>query len=132
MITKRKKALYMDDLFDIVEDETLSLDDSNNDDKNKEETKEEKNDTKPKKSMLEKYGENLTTKVYVTNPAIAREEEIEKTILTILFGIVGALALGIGMCFTMVWDRMVLGIIIGLIGILILLSLIPLTKGIKD
>ena len=55
-----------------------------------------------------------------------------KTILTILFGIVGALALGIGMCFTMVWDRMVLGIIIGLIGILILLSLIPLTKGIKD
>ena len=25
----------MDDLFDIVEDETLSLDDSNNDDKNK-------------------------------------------------------------------------------------------------
>lgn len=74
----------MDDLFDIVEDETLSLDDSNNDDKNKEETKEENIDTKPKKSMLEKYGENLTTKVYVTNPAIAREEEIEKTILTIL------------------------------------------------
>ena len=74
----------MDDLFDIVEGETLSLDDSNNDDKNKEETKEEKNDTKPKKSMLEKYGENLTTKVYVTNPAIARKEEIEKTILTIL------------------------------------------------
>lgn len=77
----------MDDLFDIVEDETLSLDDSNNNDidKNKkEETKEEKIDTKPKKSMLEKYGENLTTKVYVTNPAIAREDEIEKTILTIL------------------------------------------------
>lgn len=77
----------MDDLFDIVEDETLSLDDSNNNDidKNKkEETKEENIDTKPKKSMLEKYGENLTTKVYVTNPAIAREEEIEKTILTIL------------------------------------------------
>ena len=77
----------MDDLFDIVEDETLSLDDSNNNDidKNKkEETKEEKIDSKPKKSMLEKYGENLTTKVYVTNPAIAREDEIEKTILTIL------------------------------------------------
>ncbi len=80
----------MDDLFDIVEDETLSLDDSNNDDKNKkeedikEETNNNKIDEKPKKSMLEKYGENLTTKVYVTNPAIAREEEIEKTILTIL------------------------------------------------
>ena len=77
----------MDDLFDIVEDETLSLNDDTNNDYNKdikEETKEEKIDTKPKKSMLEKYGENLTTKVYVTNPAIAREEEIEKTILTIL------------------------------------------------
>ncbi len=73
----------MDELFDIVEDETLQLDDSNND-KNKETIKEVKINAKPKKSMLEKYGENLTTKVYVTNPAIAREEEIEKTILTIL------------------------------------------------
>jgi ATP-dependent Clp protease ATP-binding subunit ClpB len=35
-------------------------------------------------SVLEKYGENLTKKVYVTNPAIARDDEIEKTILTIL------------------------------------------------
>ena len=37
-----------------------------------------------KMSILEKYGENLTTKTYVTNPAIARDNEIEKTILTIL------------------------------------------------
>ena len=36
-----------------------------------------------KMSILEKYGENLTTKTYVTNPAIARDNEIEKTILTI-------------------------------------------------
>lgn len=55
-----------------------------------------------------------------------------KTGLTILVGVIGALALGVGMCFCMVWSKMVLGIMIGLIGILILLCLIPLTKGIRD
>lgn len=55
-----------------------------------------------------------------------------KTILTIIVGVIGALALGVGMCFSMVWGKMVIGIVIGLIGIVILLSLIPLVKGIKD
>ncbi len=55
-----------------------------------------------------------------------------KTILTIIVGVIGALALGVGMCFCMVWGKMVIGIIIGLIGIIVLLSLIPLVKGIKD
>ena len=55
-----------------------------------------------------------------------------KTVLTVAVGIVGALALGVGMCFTMVWDKMVLGIIIGLAGIVIFLCLIPLIKGIKE
>ncbi len=54
-----------------------------------------------------------------------------KAVLTVLVGIIGALALGVGMCFSMVWDRMILGVIIGLVGIVVLLSLIPLTKGIK-
>lgn len=55
-----------------------------------------------------------------------------KTILTVIVGIVGALALGVGMCFSMVWGKMVMGIVIGLIGIFILLCLIPLTKSIKE
>lgn len=55
-----------------------------------------------------------------------------KAVLTILAGIVGALAFGVGMCFSMVWGNMVLGIVIGLAGIAVLLCLIPLTKGIKD
>ena len=46
-------------------------------------------------------------------------------------GIVGALALGVGMCFSMIWGKMVVGIVVGLAGIVILLCLIPLTKGIK-
>ena len=55
-----------------------------------------------------------------------------KAILTIVVGIAGALALGLGMCFTMVWGKLVVGIVIGLGGVMVLLSLIPLTKGIKD
>ena len=55
-----------------------------------------------------------------------------KTLLTLLTGILGALALGIGMCFSMVWDKLALGIGIGLTGIVLLLCLIPLTQGLKD
>lgn len=55
-----------------------------------------------------------------------------KAVLTSVVGILGALALGVGMCFSMVWDKMAMGIAIGLVGIVILLCLIPLTKGIKD
>lgn len=54
-----------------------------------------------------------------------------KTVLTVIVGIVGALALGVGMCFSMVWNQMVMGVVIGLVGIVVLLSLIPLVKGIK-
>ena len=54
-----------------------------------------------------------------------------KTIGAILIGIVGALLFGVGMCLTMVWSNMVLGIIIGMIGIVVLLCLIPFIKGLK-
>ena len=55
-----------------------------------------------------------------------------KLVLTVVIGVVGALALGVGMCFSMVWGKMVMGIAIGLVGFVILLCLIPVTKGIKD
>lgn len=55
-----------------------------------------------------------------------------KAVLTVIIGVVGVLALGIGMCFSMVWGKMILGVVIGLLGIVVLLCLIPLTKGIKD
>lgn len=35
-------------------------------------------------SVLEQYGEDLTAKQYITNPAIAREEEIKRLIITLL------------------------------------------------
>lgn len=54
-----------------------------------------------------------------------------KMVFFVVVGILGTLLLGVGMCFCMVWSKMVLGIIIGMVGIVVLLSLIPLTKGLK-
>lgn len=54
-----------------------------------------------------------------------------KTVGLTLFGIAGALLLGVGMCLTMVWSHIIFGIIVGLIGIVALLSLIPMVKGIN-
>lgn len=48
-----------------------------------------------------------------------------------LIGIIGTLALGVGMCMTMVWSNMILGIVIGIVAIVILLCLIPFAKGLK-
>ena len=54
-----------------------------------------------------------------------------KMIGTVLLGIVGALVLGVGMCLTMIWSNMIIGIVVGIVGIVLLLCLIPLTKGLK-
>lgn len=54
-----------------------------------------------------------------------------KTLGTVALAVVGALLLGVGMCLSMVFGKMVLGIVIGLVGIVALLCLIPLTKGLK-
>ena len=54
-----------------------------------------------------------------------------KTIGTVVLGIVGAIVLGVGMCLVMVWGNLIWGIVVGLVGILLLLCLIPLVKGIR-
>ena len=54
-----------------------------------------------------------------------------KTVGAVAVGLIGALLLGVGMCLSMVFAKMVLGIVVGVIGIVVLLMLIPLTKGIK-
>lgn len=55
----------------------------------------------------------------------------KKTIGATIIGLVGAMLLGVGMCLTMVWSNMILGIIVGIIGIVVLLCLIPFIKGLK-
>ena len=52
-------------------------------------------------------------------------QSIENTVVGI------ALLLGVGMCLSMLFGKMVLGIAVGIIGIVVLLMLIPLTKGLK-
>lgn len=54
-----------------------------------------------------------------------------KTVGTVVLGVVGAITLGVGMCLIMVWNNLVWGIVVGLVGIVLLLCLIPLVKGIK-
>lgn len=55
-----------------------------------------------------------------------------KTIGAGLIGIAGALLLGVGMCLTMVWGRMVVGVVVGIAGIVVLLCLIPFIKGFQQ
>lgn len=54
-----------------------------------------------------------------------------KTIGAALIGIVGALLLGVGMCLTMVWSHMIVGIVVGIAGIVVLICLIPFIKGLN-
>ena len=54
-----------------------------------------------------------------------------RNLLFAIFGVLGALVLGLGMCFCMVWGNIILGTVIGLAGLVMLLALIPMTKGLK-
>lgn len=55
-----------------------------------------------------------------------------KAVATVALAVAGALVLGVGMCMTMVWQGlMIQGILVGTAGILLLLLLIPLCKGLK-
>ncbi len=55
----------------------------------------------------------------------------KKNLLFVVFGVLGALILGLGLCFCMVWEKIIPGTVIGLVGIVMLLMLIPMTKGIQ-
>ena len=54
-----------------------------------------------------------------------------KNLLRVLYGIVAVLVLGVGMCMCLVWQNFVWGTVVGLAGILMLLVMIPMIKGLK-
>lgn len=54
-----------------------------------------------------------------------------RAIGTVLLGIIGTLGLGVGMCMVMVWSMLIQGILVGVVGIVLLLCLIPVAKGLK-
>ena len=54
------------------------------------------------------------------------------TLGVVVYCVVSALVMGIGMCMTMVWKGlMVWGIIVGIVGIIMLICLIPIFKRLK-
>ena len=54
-----------------------------------------------------------------------------KTVAKVLYAIIAALVLGVGLCLCLVKADFVLGIAIGLLGIAMLMGLIPMIKGLK-
>ena len=49
----------------------------------------------------------------------------------VLYGVFASLVLGVGMCMIMVWNLMLPGILVGIVGIVLLLMLIPMCLGLK-
>lgn len=49
----------------------------------------------------------------------------------VAYGTISALVLGAGMCMIMVWNMMLWGILVGIVGIVMLLCLIPMCIGLK-
>lgn len=54
-----------------------------------------------------------------------------KNVFRILYTIIAILVLGVGMCMCLVWEHIVWGTLVGLLGIIMLIALIPMIKGIK-
>lgn len=54
-----------------------------------------------------------------------------KNVLRTVYTVVSALVLGVGMCLCLVWNQIIWGTLVGLLGIVMLIFLIPMIKGIK-
>ena len=54
-----------------------------------------------------------------------------KNVFRTIYAIVAALVLGVGMCMCLVWEQIIWGTLVGLLGIIMLIALIPMIKGIK-
>ena len=54
-----------------------------------------------------------------------------KNVLRVVYAIVSTLILGVGMCLCLVWQNFIIGTLVGLAGIVLLIFLIPMVKGLK-
>lgn len=54
-----------------------------------------------------------------------------RNLLRILFGAAALLVLGCGMCLCLVWQKIIWGVLVGLLGIIMLIALIPMIRGLK-
>ena len=54
-----------------------------------------------------------------------------KNLFRIIYSVIAVLILGAGMCLCLVWQQFVWGTLVGLLGIVMLIALIPMIKGIQ-
>ena len=54
-----------------------------------------------------------------------------KNLLRVIYAVIAALVLGTGLCMCLVWEQIIWGTLVGLLGIIMLIALIPMIKGIK-
>ena len=54
-----------------------------------------------------------------------------KNLFLTIYAVFAVLVLGVGMCMCLVWQQIIWGTLIGLLGIIMLIALIPMIKGIK-
>ena len=54
-----------------------------------------------------------------------------KNLLRTIYAVIAVLVLGVGMCMCLVWEQIIWGTLVGLLGIIMLIALIPMIKGIK-
>ena len=54
-----------------------------------------------------------------------------KNVFRIIYAVVAVLILGAGMCLCLVWQQFVWGTLVGLLGIVMLIALVPMIKGLQ-
>ena len=54
-----------------------------------------------------------------------------KNLFRIIYGVIAVLVLGFGMCMCLVWQQIIWGTLVGLLGVIMLIALIPMIKGVK-
>lgn len=54
-----------------------------------------------------------------------------KNIFRMIYALIAVLVFGLGMCMCLVFQQLIWGTLVGLLGIILLIALIPMIKGIK-
>ena len=75
--------------------------------------------------------DGLCSVVFTFNDKTSLPKFSGKNVLRGLYATVAVLVFGAGMCLCLVWQQFIWGTLVGLLGIVMLIALIPMIKGIK-
>ena len=73
----------------------------------------------------------VTTLIWCKMENVKLPKMSGKNALRTIYAIVAVLVLGVGMCMCLVWQQIIYGTLVGLFGIIMLIALVPMIKGIK-